>query len=595
MVGLSQADGGLFYSAITDENGEINISHELIPGNVKLVVTAMNTQTVYIDAVVVSPDGAYMVIDGFEMNTDDGLVVYNSEVSMDVSFKNLGSETANDITVTLTSTEDGYCTLLTDATINIGTVNPDETITIENAFVWAIADDAPDQYEVNLTFDISGVAKEIWQDAISFKINAPDLNITFAEVDDSEGGNGNGRLDAGETAILKFNGLNIGHADSPIANMSLNTSSPYITINTSSVELGVIGANGMAVAEFEVVVADDTPVGVLANFSSNIVAGNYNKSFTMMLNIGLMIEDFETGDFTQFAWQFDGNADWEIIEGSDVYDGVYSAKSMDIDDNQSSSLILDVSVPTASPVSFYIKASTEGNYDKLRFFIDDAEQADWSGAVSWEFAEFNVSEGDHTLRWTYSKDVNTTTGDDCVWLDNIVLPGSASGSPLFADFLADNQDICEGEAVNFTSSSIGEVTEYNWTFEGGDPATSTEEAPMVVYSTAGTYSVSLTISDGTSENTMTKDGFIIVNTCTGISQAETFSMSLYPNPNMGVFTLKLNQNAKVEIISALGHIVYTDEFIGKQTIDLAAQAEGIYFIKVETENESIVEKIVVRK
>jgi hypothetical protein len=72
-------------------------------------------------------------------------------------------------------------------------------------------------------------------------------------------------------------------------------------------------------------------------------------------------------------------------------------------------------------------------------------------------------------------------------------------------------------------------------------------------------------------------------------------MEIYPNPNSGVFTLVLNQNAKVEIINALGSVVFTEEFIGKQTIDLANQAEGIYFIKVETENESKVEKIVVRR
>ncbi len=595
MVGLSQADGGLFYNAITDENGEITIPHELIPGDAKLVVTAMNTQTIYLDVVVISPEGAYLVIEGFEMNTDDGMVVYNSEVTMDLNFENLGADAATDVSVTITSEDDEYCSLLSDITVEVGDIAAGEMITIEDAFSFSIADNAPDQYTVNLTFDINGTAKEVWQDAINFKINAPALDIAFIEVDDTNGGDGNGRLDAGETAILRLNGLNIGHASSPEASMSLNSSSPYITVNTASVDLGVLAVDGSAVAEFEVVVSEDAPVGVLANFSSDLVAGNYSQNFTMMLNIGLVVEDFETGDFTQYDWQFAGNADWEIIDGANVNEGVYSAKSMTIGNNQSASLTLEVSVSAESPVSFFRKVSSESGWDKLKFYIDGSEQAEWSGEVAWEMEEFTVSAGDHTLKWTYSKDGSVGNGSDCAWIDYIILPGAAGGAPLFSDFLADNQDICQGESVNFTSSSVGDVTEYSWTFEGGDPATSDEEAPMVVYATSGTYSVSLTISDGTSENTMTKDDFITVHNCTGVNQADIFSMSIYPNPNNGVFTLKLNQNAKVEIISALGRIVYAEEFIGKQTIDLATQAEGIYFVKVETENESIVEKIVVRR
>ncbi|NOR87518.1 MAG: T9SS type A sorting domain-containing protein, partial [Bacteroidales bacterium] len=595
MVGLTQADGDLFYSAISDENGEFTIPHELLPGDAKLVVTAFNMQTIYMDVIVISPDGPYLVIDGFEMNTADGLVVYNSEVSMDITFKNLGSDPANDVTVTLTSEDDEFCTLLSDITVTIGSIQPDETITIEEAFIWAIADDATDQYLVTLNFDINGTAKELWQDNVSFKINAPALDIAFMEIDDSNGGDGNGRLDAGETALLIYHALNIGHAESPEANMSLNTSSPYITINTSALDLGTIVAEGNVLAEFEVVVADDAPIGTLANFSTDLVAGNYNDNNSQMLTLGLVVEDWETGDFTQYDWQFAGNADWEIIDGMNVYEGDYSAKSMDIGNNQTASLTLDVNAATESSISFFYKVSSESGYDKLKFYIDNVEQGSWDGEVDWTSTEYDISAGDHSIKWTYSKDGSVDGGSDCAWVDYIVLPGAAGGSPLFADFMVDNQDICDGQSVNFTSSSVGDVTEYAWTFEGGDPATSNEEAPMVVYSTPGTYSVSLTITDGNSENTMTKDDFIMVHNCTGINEASVFSLEIYPNPSNGIFTLKLNQTAHIEIISALGRTVFSDEFIGKQTIDLAEQAEGVYFVKVETANETFVEKIVVRR
>lgn len=595
MVGLSQADGGLFYNAITDENGEITIEHELIPGDAKLVVTSMNTQTIYMDIVVISPEGPYMVIDDFAMNTTDGLVVYNSEVSMDLMIKNLGADAANDIVVTLTSEADEFCTLLSDLSIEIGTIEADEMVTIEDAFSFAIADDAPDQYNVELSFDITGNAKELWQDNVSFKINAPAMDMVFAEVDDTDGGDGNGRLDAGETAILKYHAMNMGHALSPEAVMTMASSSPHITINTASIDLGAINAEDEVMAEFEVMVAEDAPVGELANFSTNIIAGNYNNSNLLMLPLGLVIEDWETGDFTQFEWGFSGNSDWTIIDGANVYEGDYSAKSGPINDGQSTSLTIDVNAPTESVISFYSKVSSESGYDKLKFYIDGTELSDWSGEVAWGYSEFTCPQGDHTLTWTYSKDGSVSSGSDCAWVDYIILPGAAGAAPLFADFTADQQDICDGEMVEFTSNSIGDVTGYSWTFEGGEPATSDEEAPTVVYNTAGTYSVSLTISNGSDENTMTKEGFITVHNCTGLDDLRTFTMEVYPNPNNGQFTLKMNQLAKVDIISAVGHIVYSKQLIGKETIDLSQQAEGVYFIKVETDTESLVEKIVIRK
>lgn len=595
MVGLSQADGELFYSAVTDENGEFTISHELIPGEAKLVVTSMNKETIYLDIVVISPDGPYLVIEDFIMNTDNGMVVYNSEVSMDLVFENLGSDPATDVSVTLTSDDDMYCSLTSDIVVEIGEIPAGETLVVENAYTFSIMDDAPDQYAVNLSFDIEGTAKEVWQDNVSFKINAPLMASEFVEVDDTEGGDGNGRLDAGETAILKINGWNMGHAMSPEATMSVATSSPWVTINTAGVTLGEIDAESYEMAEFNVEVSSEAPIGELANFSIDIAAGNYADNMSIMLPLGLVIEDWETGDFEQFEWTFGGNADWEIIDGANVYEGTYSAKSMNINDNQTTSLMIDVDAPTESPVSFYVKVSSEGGYDKLKFYIDGTLMDEWDGEVAWSLQEYTCPAGEHTLKWEYDKDGSVSSGSDCAWVDYIILPGAAASAPLFADFMADQTDVCDGEMVNFTSNSIGDIATYNWTFEGGDPETSDEENPSVVYANPGTYNVSLTISDGTNENTLTKEAYIVVHNCTGLGDVQAFTLEVYPNPNNGQFTLKVNQSAKVEIISAVGHTVYTNEFIGKETIDLVEQAEGVYFIKVETETESTVEKIVVRR
>jgi len=81
----------------------------------------------------------------------------------------------------------------------------------------------------------------------------------------------------------------------------------------------------------------------------------------------------------------------------------------------------------------------------------------------------------------------------------------------FADFTADFTVVCEGDTVNFTDLSLGIPTSWSWTFNGGNPANSSQQNPSVVYDTPGTYSVTLFITSGTGNSTITKTDYIIVN------------------------------------------------------------------------------------
>ncbi len=62
-----------------------------------------------------------------------------------------------------------------------------------------------------------------------------------------------------------------------------------------------------------------------------------------------------------------------------------------------------------------------------------------------------------------------------------------------------------------TDESIGAVTSWDWTFEGGDPPTSTDQHPVVNYVETGQWDVSLTVSDGTNSHTFDSPGLIQVN------------------------------------------------------------------------------------
>ena len=90
-------------------------------------------------------------------------------------------------------------------------------------------------------------------------------------------------------------------------------------------------------------------------------------------------------------------------------------------------------------------------------------------------------------------------------------PDPPSPGNLTADFTGNPTTVNVGGTVAFRDASTGNPTSWSWTFQGGNPATSTSQNPSVVYSTAGTYNVTLTVSDGTSEDTETKNAYITVS------------------------------------------------------------------------------------
>ena len=81
---------------------------------------------------------------------------------------------------------------------------------------------------------------------------------------------------------------------------------------------------------------------------------------------------------------------------------------------------------------------------------------------------------------------------------------------LEADFVASSTTVQAGAIVSFTDQSTGNPISWDWTFDGGDPSSSSDENPEVHYLESGTYTVSLTVNGSNSSDTETKTGYIVV-------------------------------------------------------------------------------------
>jgi len=132
-----------------------------------------------------------------------------------------------------------------------------------------------------------------------------------------------------------------------------------------------------------------------------------------------------------------------------------------------------------------------------------------------------------TITASYGSTVST-----CADAVRFVLTDEPVGSAPVASFTADRTTGGVPCTVQFYDQSTGQVDSWLWDF--GDGSTSTLEDPSHQYAEAGTFRVSLTVSNAYGSDTMTRDGYIQVSSaveniylCDGYSKNALFLPRCY--------------------------------------------------------------------
>ena len=134
----------------------------------------------------------------------------------------------------------------------------------------------------------------------------------------------------------------------------------------------------------------------------------------------LLVEDFETGDFSRFPWNNNlSDYPW-AVDTLHAYEGNFCMKSTcEGVGGGISQIEVYVYVPLEGQMSFYSKISSESPWDMGRFYLDGVKKMECSGEEDWTEHRFDISVGEHVFRWDYVKDASTDVGDDCFYVDCI--------------------------------------------------------------------------------------------------------------------------------------------------------------------------------
>ncbi|OUT40746.1 MAG: hypothetical protein CBB66_00610, partial [bacterium TMED6] len=418
------ANGELLSSGYANQFGLIELdvsSLSDIPGVFDMMVTGFNSINYEAEITVLAPEGPYVMMDSF---TDEVMFGTSNQILM--TLENVGSDPADELTITLT-TEDEHVAL----TNNTVTVNiPSGESMVVEGFVADISSNIPNDHPIEFNVNLISGEHE-WNHSFMSMSMAPEINLLGVTGD----------LQPGTTSTVVFTMINEGGAaiNYPVVDIEVGT---YLSV--SNIEFGNAYYwdmnDGYNIEELivDVTVSPSAPMGSIGEMvvMINQLNTDYNNEIDAQIPIGQVISDFELG--LDLDWNNASLSPWAISD-VDANSGFNSFKSGTIGNSQNSSASVTLDVTQDGAIEFYYRVSAEyspsGNYfyDGLTFSINGEEvgqfQTNTDGTSPWTEAIFPVSAGLTEFTWTFVKD-NGGGSTDCIntdcldaaFIDDIIFP-----------------------------------------------------------------------------------------------------------------------------------------------------------------------------
>ena len=372
--------------------------------------------------------------------------------------------------------------------------------------------------------------------------------------------------------------------------------------NSASNSVHVTGSITDLFIPFATDVTTGTYIYNMQMYIASGVGGYFNLQQSNVIGTGWMMEAYmggtgigeiavgsapiDTFSFSNDAWtdisvkvNLDIDTAWISIDGSMVHSFQFSSAT-----------------GTASwgGVNLYAAAPAPYSCD---YYVDDI----WFGTpvtYAWDFGDGNSSTDQNTSN-TYAA---FGTYNVCLTVTDLCGSSSYCEDVTIVDTTVAP---CTDPVASFTSSVAGYTasltdgstttgtTTYAWDF--GDSQSSTDQNPSNTYAAAGTYTITMIVMD--SCGTDTASGSVTIADTTGILSPELAMIKVYPNPasvSVTIETGNFGGTMDVELYDVIGKVMRIEENIpaGKYMLEKGELKNGLYLLKIRTENGELVKRIV---
>ena len=186
--------------------------------------------------------------------------------------------------------------------------------------------------------------------------------------------------------------------------------------------------------------------------------------------------------------------------------------------------------------------NTCGQLDNVENYMEysNCRRMFTKGQVTRMQAAINSATGFRSSLWKGTNLIFTGTTND----------GPGPECPATSDFKASASRVCVNVPVTFTQLAYNvndkDALQFNWTFNGGTPATSTAKVQQVTFAQPGVYDVKLVVQNAAGKDSLTRTALIKVlpdNTAYFSGETESFEATTFP-------TFPSNPEKNWDIISA---------------------------------------------
>ena len=421
------------------QNGEYTLTFNqtyLPTDTLRVLATAPNYLPYEGTITFIPNEGPYVIIGDLAMVDDEvpfvnnhhnNLPEFGKRMKVTPKIINIGNAAASNIRIKI-STEDPNILINTNE-ITVSSLAAHDTLFSGNAnFLFTVNNVVPAGHNAIIKMEIIRNNDTLVQNK-TVKLYAPLLAITSLTIDDTELGNGNNRVDYGETFNCTVTIANTGNMPIVSGFFFMENEGDELILPTDPIPFQAIDANGTTTVSFAATASSSIQEPTISYIKSSLWVNYFYAEKNLPVKIGEVTEDWETGDFSHMNWVNNSSTPWTIVTSS-PYEGTYCAKSGAIDNNANTRLSIIDTATVTDTISFYYKVSSEENYDKLTFKIDGQTKGEWSGTIGWTRAAYPVEAGVHTYQWTYTKDYYMSSGHDCAWIDYISFPCGKVNHPV---------------------------------------------------------------------------------------------------------------------------------------------------------------------
>lgn len=477
------------------------------------------------------------------------------QVKLDVTFKNDSDIAYNNVTAVLRI--NNVMVRIEDSIAQINSIGANETINIIDEFELIV--DETVQIGSSLGFDVyfyDENNESIGSFRVPVKVYGKQLEYSSVIIKNDD--NGNGILEAGETADFGVVFNNKGNEIAVAVDALLSCENGKVSINTNEASFSSIGAESSSIAFFNITLADNIsdifsiPFEIEFIENEQIDAETFSFNYSNTCNVIFELKD-DYGDgwggaalILKFS---DGTPD-DALTIANGYEKTYTKEI-----SSGVEVTLEWNKGTWDLECSFVIKSDNGTviYSDGGRFIEQGFLFSWVNDCSAQNPNYEMCEGIQNLQ--------------------LVLPPNPEYPASFTWEAPAESDVLHYEIYR-NSRFMGTTEELSYT-----DLTATGSF-FYIYSVRPVY-----------EDCFGLMSHLVADYINDVYENNTIKATIYPNPSRNEFNIVCDNMTRITVYNVMGSKIM-DTDVNSSRYNISSLESGVYFINIETTNGSIVKKVV---